>query len=152
MLIADHEHYMRMAIQEAHVAAEEGDVPVGAVLVHNNTIVGKAHNQVELLKDPTAHAEMIAITQAANDLGDWRLTDTVLYITKEPCTMCAGAIALARIPTVVYGVPDPQKGGVDIIRQSCNIVSGILEDENRLLLQDFFRKLRLKDNEEITDE
>lgn len=92
------EIWMRRAIQQAHMAIEAGDVPVGAVILHRNTIIGQAHNQVECLKDPTAHAEMIAITQAASALGDWRLLETVLYVTKEPCPMCAGAIGLARIP------------------------------------------------------
>ncbi|HPA79124.1 MAG TPA: nucleoside deaminase, partial [Kiritimatiellia bacterium] len=103
--------YMRMALRQAEAAAEAGEVPVGAVIVHNGEVIGRAHNQVELLKDPTAHAEILAITQAAQALGDWRLLDTVLYVTKEPCPMCAGAIMLARIPKVIWGVDDPQRGG-----------------------------------------
>ena len=119
-----HEDYMKLALDQAQQAAEEGETPAGCVIVYQppdgptgsaplspGAVIGRAHNQVERLKDPTAHAEMIAITQAASALGDWRLTDAVLYVTKEPCAMCAGAIVLARIPLVVYGTPDPQRGG-----------------------------------------
>ena len=154
-----HERYMRMAIREARVAAEKGEVPAGCVIVDATSgggpglwrVIGRAHNQTELLKDPTAHAEMIAITQAASARGDWRLTDTLLYVTKEPCSMCAGAIVLARIPTVVFGVSDPQRGGAvsvfnilnhPSLNHRCEVVSGILEDECRALLQDFFRARR----------
>lgn len=130
---------MRRAIQQARLAAEDGDVPVGAVILHRDTILGQAHNQVEQLKDPTAHAEIIAITQAASALGDWRLLETVLYVTKEPCPMCAGAITLARIPRVVFGAPDPQNAGI----LNCpEIVRGVLETECRDLLQNFFKTLR----------
>lgn len=154
-----HEHYMRMAIGEAQQAAGKGEVPTGCVIVDPTSgagprlwpIIGRAHNQTEMLKDPTAHAEMIAITQAAAARGDWRLTDTILYVTKEPCSMCAGAIVLARIPTVVFGVPDPQRGGAVSVfnilnhpnlNHRCEVISGILEDECRALLQDFFRAKR----------
>ncbi|MBI3987245.1 MAG: nucleoside deaminase [Lentisphaerae bacterium] len=133
------EHFMRLAIREARTAEENGDVPIGAIIVQGRTILGKAHNQVELLHDPTAHAEMIAITQAAGALGDWRLTDTVLYVTKEPCPMCAGAIALARIPRVVFGAADPRQGGTLKI---ADVTGGVLEEECRALLQDFFKGLR----------
>jgi tRNA(adenine34) deaminase len=114
-------------------------------------VVARAHNQVERLKDPTAHAEMIAITQAAATLGDWRLVNTALYVTKEPCAMCAGAIVLARIPLLVYGVADPKRGGAvsvfNIVQHPglihrCEVVSGILEEECRAMLQEFFRKRR----------
>lgn len=143
--------FMRMALREAITAAAEGDVPVGAVIVRDTTVLGKAHNQVELLKDPTAHAEMLAITQATETGGDWRLTDTTLYVTKEPCPMCAGALALARIPRLVYGVADPQRGGAETVFPILNhpgmlhntsITSGVLEDECRELIQDFFRSRR----------
>ena len=130
---------MRRALQQAQQAAADDEVPVGAVIVHCNAIIGQAHNQTERLKDPTAHAEMIAITQAAAALGDWRLTDTTLYVTKEPCPMCAGAIALARIPRVVFGASDPQQAGQLGDRQ---VVPGVLESECRALLQGFFRTLR----------
>jgi tRNA(adenine34) deaminase len=133
------EFFMRQALQQAALAAGAGEVPVGAVIVRGGAVIGRAHNQVELLKDPTAHAEMIAITQAAAAAGDWRLTETTLYVTKEPCPMCAGAIALARIPAVVFGAPDPRGAGAPAAPAT---VRGVLEDECRLLLQDFFRALR----------
>ena len=142
---------MRLAIAEARRAAEEGEVPVGAVIVRDGALLGKAHNQVEQLKDPTAHAEILAITQAAAALGDWRLTGTVLYVTKEPCAMCAGAIVLARIPRVVWGVTDPLRGGAvsrfRIFQQAelnhrVEHTPGLLEEECAALLTDFFRRLR----------
>jgi tRNA(adenine34) deaminase len=148
----DHEKYMRMALKQAMAAAEAKEVPVGAVIVHGGReVIGRAHNQVELLKDPTAHAEMIAITQAASALGDWRLTDSVLYVTKEPCPMCAGAIVLARIPMVVWGIDDPLRGGAisvfniidhNQLNHRAEHVRGVLEEECRALMQDFFRKRR----------
>ncbi len=130
---------MRQALQQAALAVEAGEVPVGAVMVRAQTVIGRAYNQVELLKDPTAHAEMIAITQAASAIGDWRLTDTVLYVTKEPCPMCAGAIALARIPRVVFGASDPQSAGTIT---AAEVQAGVLEEECRELLQGFFKTLR----------
>jgi len=140
------EIWMRRAIQQAKLAEEAGDVPIGAVIMHGTAIIGQAHNQVERLKDPTAHAEMIAITQAASALGDWRLLETVLYVTKEPCPMCAGAITLARIPRVVFGAPDPQSAGL----LSCpEIVRGVLEEECRALLQNFFKSLRKQPGREF---
>jgi len=157
-MMTDHNHYMKSALREAELAREEGEVPTGCVIVHNPLspdprphVIARAHNQVERLKDPTAHAEMIAITQAAATLGDWRLTDTALYVTKEPCAMCAGAIVLARIPLLVYGISDPKRGGAvsvfNIVRHPglihrCEVVSGILEEECRFILQEFFRKRR----------
>lgn len=132
---------MRLALQQARQAGDAGEVPVGAVVVRGNTIIGKAYNQVELLNDPTAHAEMIAITQAASAVGDWRLTDTALYVTKEPCPMCAGAITLARIPKVVFGAPDPQTPGV---LTAATVIRGVLEADCRALLQDFFQARRQK--------
>jgi tRNA(adenine34) deaminase len=143
--------YMRMALQQALRAAEAGEVPVGAVVVHERAVIGRAHNQVELLKDPTAHAEMIAITQAATALGDWRLADTVLYVTKEPCPMCAGAIVNARIPRVVWGMTDPHRGGAQSLFDILNrpelnhrteITEGVLGEECRDLIQGFFRERR----------
>jgi tRNA(adenine34) deaminase len=155
----EHEGFMRQALRQAVLAAEDGEVPAGCVIVNRaargewaaGAVIGRAHNQTERLKDPTAHAEMIAITQAAGALRDWRLTDTVLYVTKEPCAMCAGAIVLARIPTVVFGVPDPKRGGAvsvftilnhPALNHRCEVVSGVLADECRALLQDFFRERR----------
>lgn len=154
-----HQHYMNMALRQARTAADEGEVPTGCVIVHaaamqgeggHPRLIASAHNQTELLKDPTAHAEMIAITQAAAALGDWRLTDTILYVTKEPCVMCAGAIVLARIPLLVYGVPDPARGGVSVfnlldrpeLNHRCEVVQGILADECRTMLREFFRARR----------
>ncbi len=148
---ADHARFMRLALKQAGLAADRDEVPVGAVILHQGRLIGQAHNQVELLKDPTAHAEMIAITQAASALGDWRLTDTVLYVTKEPCPMCAGAIVLARVPLVVWGMPDPLRGGAvsvfNILQSSglnhrADYIAGVLEEECRELMQGFFRKRR----------
>lgn len=151
MLEPHHEHYMQLALREAQLSADAGEVPVGAVIVRNGAIIAKAHNQTELLKDPTAHAEMIAITQAAAAIGDWRLTETILYVTKEPCPMCAGAIVLARIPLVVFGVADPKRGGAVSVFNILNhpqlnhrpeILQGILEAPCRHLLQEFFKEKR----------
>jgi tRNA(adenine34) deaminase len=146
-------HYMRQALRQARLAGEAGEVPVGAVIVApGGRLLGQAHNQVELLRDPTAHAEILAITQAAAALGDWRLAGTTLYVTKEPCAMCAGAIVLARIPRVAWGAPDPQRGGAVSVFNILNhpqlnhrpvLAPGILEDECRTLLLDFF-KIRRK--------
>ena len=152
---------MRLALAEAAKAAEAGEVPAGCVIVEAPRdparlpvaahVLGRAHNQTELLKDPTAHAEMIAITQAAAARRDWRLTDTVLYVTKEPCPMCAGAIVLARIPVVVFGVPDPKRGGAVSVFNILNhpnlnhrpkIIAGVFEEECRAQLQEFFRTCR----------
>ena len=146
-----HERYMRLALRQAMMAADAGEVPVGALIVHGDEIVGKAHNQVEMLKDPTAHAEILAITQAAAALGDWRLTDTVLYVTKEPCPMCAGAIVLARIPLVVWGVMDPLRGGAvsrfgilqsDQLNHRPETLTGVLEEDCKAVLQNFFKERR----------
>ena len=162
MSSSEHERYMRAAIRQARTAAEAGEVPTGCVIVNRDPltlprtgpIIGRAHNQVRTLKDPTAHAEMIAITQAASAVGDWRLTHAVLYVTKEPCPMCAGAIILARLSAVVFGAPDPRRGGaVSVFRildhpqlnHRCEVVGGILADECRTLLQEFFRARRRMD-------
>lgn len=145
------ERYMRLALAQARAAAEEGEVPVGAVIVQHGRLLAKAANQVERLRDPTAHAEILAITQAASAVGDWRLDGAVIYVTKEPCAMCAGAIVLARIATVVWGVNDPLRGGavsrfsiLDTaeLNHHCVYRSGVLEDECREVLQVFFRRLR----------
>ncbi|MGI6087276.1 MAG: nucleoside deaminase [Kiritimatiellia bacterium] len=136
------ENYMRLALRQAVLAAEVGDVPVGAVIVRGEEIIGRAHNQVELLKDPTAHAEMIAITQAAAAVGDWRLNKTTLYVTKEPCPMCSGAIVLARISRVVFGASDPQ---IHFVAPGVEVRAGVLAGECTALLQDFFRQLRKDD-------
>jgi len=144
---SDDAHYMRLALRQAQAAAERDEVPVGAVVVHEGTVVGRAHNQRETLRDPTAHAEMIAITQAAEALDRWRLFDTVLYATLEPCAMCAGAIILARIARVVYGADDPKAGAcgsvLDLSSQPAlnhrfEVVGGVFEAECSALLSDFF--------------
>ncbi len=142
---------MRMALRQARLAAEAGEVPIGAVIVKDGVILAQAHNQTETLKDPTAHAELLAITQAANALGDWRLEGTVLYVTKEPCPMCAGAIINARVPMVHWGVSDPRRGGADsrfkILQNDClnhrtTFQAGLLEEECKEVLVDFFRARR----------
>ena len=149
--LARHERYMRMALVEALAAFEESEVPVGAVIVHHNEVVAAAHNQREQLQDPTAHAEMIAITQAAESLGSWRLEECTLYVTLEPCPMCAGAILQARIPFVVYGASDPKAGAVTSLFQllndprlnhRCEIRNGVLADQCGELLSEFFRQQR----------
>jgi len=144
--------YMRMALRKAKQAAEAGEVPVGAVIVHASLgVIGQASNQVELLKDPTAHAEILAITQAASAMGDWRLLDTTLYVTKEPCPMCAGAIVSARIPRVVWGLSDPMRGGAishfkilqdDQLNHRADCVPGVLEEECTAIMRDFFKERR----------
>lgn len=151
MLAPTHDYYMQLALREAQISADNDEVPVGAIIIKDGAIIGRAHNQTELLKDPTAHAEMIAITQAASAVGDWRLTDTTLYVTKEPCPMCAGAIVLARIPVVVFGVADPLRGGAVSAFNILNhpqlnhrpeVIQGVLEASCRAMLQDFFRQKR----------
>ncbi len=146
-----HEHFMRQAIAEAQRALAENEVPIGAVIVHRDRIIASAHNQREQLRDPTAHAEMIAITQAAASLGDWRLEDCTLYVTLEPCPMCAGAIVQARIPQVVYGASDPKAGGVrtlyqlledDRLNHRAEVVAGILAQPCGDMLTSFFREQR----------
>ena len=148
-----HEMRMRMALRQARMAAEAGEVPVGAVIYNGGELAGQAWNQTQLLKDPTAHAEMLAITQAASAAGDWRLTDSILYVTKEPCPMCAGAIVLARIPLVVWGMSDPQRGGgvscfnilqSDSLNHRSEVLKGVLEEECTAIFKDFFKKRRLE--------
>jgi tRNA(adenine34) deaminase len=143
----DDERYMQAALREARKALEEDEVPVGAVIVHEGRIIGRAHNQRERLKDPTAHAEMVAITQAAAALEGWRLDGTTLFVTLEPCLMCAGAIVNARIPRVVFGAPDRRFGACGSLYQvgrdarlnhSFELTGGVLEGECAALLQEFF--------------
>ncbi|HUY92812.1 MAG TPA: tRNA adenosine(34) deaminase TadA [Pirellulales bacterium] len=146
-----HEAFMRLAYLEAQQALEEDEVPVGAVIVHGERVIASAHNQREQLRDPTAHAEMIAITQAAESLGSWRLDECLLYVTLEPCPMCAGAILQARIPWVIYGTPDPKAGAVHTLYQlladprlnhRCQTVSGVLAGPCGEILSRFFQKKR----------
>ena len=145
------EYWMRIAIREAARALEHDDVPVGAVLVHDGEVVGAGHNERELRQDPTAHAEMIAIRDAAARLGSWRLLDTVLYVTLEPCAQCAGAIVLGRIPRVVFGTADPKAGAagsvLDVLGEARlnhrpEVASGLLAEECAGLLLEFFRGRR----------
>ena len=146
-----HTHYMRRALVEAQQALEEEEVPVGAVIVRGERIIAAAHNQREQLHDPTAHAEMIAITQAAEALGDWRLEDCTLFVTLEPCIMCSGAILQARLPVVVYGATDPKGGAVGSLFQllgdarlnhRCEVVPGVLAPECGEILTRFFQAQR----------
>ena len=145
---------MREALKEAFRGYEEGEVPVGAVIERGGRIVARAHNQVERLKDATAHAEMIALTQAAAEAGDWRLDGATLYVTKEPCPMCAGAIVHARLARVVYGAHDPKAGAAGsalnllqfpTLNHRCAITGGVHEAECRALLQSFFAAQRKKE-------
>lgn len=138
---------MRHALAQARQAFDEEEVPIGAVIVHQDRIIAEAHNQREALHDPTAHAEMIAITQAAESLGSWRLLDCTLYVTLEPCPMCAGAIVQARIPTVIYGTTDAKAGACHTLynitsdsrlNHQCAVLGGVMRDECRAILQEFF--------------
>jgi tRNA(adenine34) deaminase len=147
-----HLRHMEMALQEAGQAAEEDEVPVGAVIVSlERGVVASAHNLREQLKDPTAHAEMIALTQAATALGSWRLEKCILYVTLEPCPMCAGAIVQARVPYVVYGATDPKAGACHSLFQitndsrlnhRCEVIPGVLADRCAAILSDFFAAKR----------
>ncbi len=149
--IFPHEHFMKLAFEQAVVASELDEVPVGAVIVRGQRIIGLAHNLCQQLRDPTAHAEMLAITQAAEAVGDWRLEDCVLYVTLEPCPMCAGAILQARIPIVVYGAADPKGGAVESLYQmltdarlnhQAEVVPGVLGKQCGMILTDFFQSKR----------
>ena len=143
--------FMREALRLAKKAYQADEVPIGAVVVRAGKIIGRAYNQIELLKDATAHAEMLALTQAEAAVGDWRLTDCDLYVTKEPCVMCAGALVHVRIRRVIFGCADPQSGAAGgimnllqhpALNHHCEISSGVLQDECAAILQDFFRKKR----------
>jgi tRNA(adenine34) deaminase len=145
------EQYMRIAIAQAQIAEENGDVPIGAVIVHSSKIIAKAYNQREQLQDPTAHAEIIALTQAAAALENWHLNDCTIYVTLEPCCMCAGALVLSRIDRLVYGCDDPKTGAVKSLynivqdkrlNHQVEVVSGVLADECGALLTEFFKKRR----------
>ena len=144
-------YYMREALRQAQKAYTAAEVPVGAVVVREGKIIARAHNQVELLKDATAHAEMLALTQAEEAVGDWRLTDCDLYVTKEPCAMCAGALVHTRIRRVIFGCTDRSAGAAGSVvnllqlrslNHQCEITSGVLQKECSAILQDFFRKRR----------
>ena len=140
------EQYMRRALDEARQALEEGEIPIGAVVVAKGRIISRAHNQIETLNDVTAHAEMLAITAAANALGGKYLTDCTLYVTVEPCPMCAGAIGWAQVPRIVYGAADEKRGyrryAPNVLHPRANAIGGILEEECRQLMLDFFKNKR----------
>ena len=140
------EMYMRKTLAEAQQAFDKGEIPIGAIIVCQDHIIARAHNLTETLCDVTAHAEMQAITAAANELGGKYLTDCTLYVTVEPCTMCAGALGWSQISRVVYGCRDEKRGYSDYapraLHPKCTVTSGILEDECRQLMQDFFRQKR----------
>ena len=140
------EYFMKRAFDEARQALSKGEIPIGAVVVCHDRIIARAHNLTETLCDVTAHAEMQAITMAANELGGKYLTDCTLYVTVEPCTMCAGAIGWAQLPRIVYGAPDPKRGFREYapraLHPKAQAIGGILEDDCRQLMQDFFRQKR----------
>jgi len=148
------EYYMRMAVEAAKIAEENGDVPIGAVIVKDGKIIGRAYNQREQLQDPTAHAEIIALTQAAAAVENWHLNGCTIYVTLEPCPMCAGALVLSRMDRLVYGCDDPKTGAVkslyNIVQDSrlnhrVEVTSGVLADECSALLTEFFQKRRTED-------
>jgi tRNA(adenine34) deaminase len=152
------EYFMREALRLASKAAVAGEVPIGAVVVREGKIIARAYNQVELLKDATAHAEMLALTQAEAAVGDWRLIDCDLYVTKEPCAMCAGALVHTRIRRVIFGCADPAAGAagsvinllqLPTLNHRCDVSVGVLENECAAILKDFFRQRR--DSPDKTD-
>ena len=148
---------MRLALRLAAQAEERGEVPVGAVVIHGQRVIARACNQVEMLKDATAHAEMIALTQASAAVGDWRLTECTLIVTKEPCPMCAGAMVNARLGRLVYGAPDPRMGAAGSALSITSfpgmlhcvpVTGGVLGPECQALLQAFFRRRRQEEKDE----
>ncbi len=151
LLKKDDEYYMKLAFNQAINAWNENEVPIGAVIVCNDEVIAAAYNSVEKLKDPTAHAEILAATQAANFIGDWRLNDTTLYVTKEPCPMCSGMTIMARFKRVVYAFGDPKMGGLGgayninelpDLNHHTEIESGILQEDCKAILQAFFKMKR----------
>ena len=159
LFMKNHEYYMREALKEAVKAFENNEVPVGAIIVHKGEIIGRAHNQIKMLKDPTAHAEIIAITQAANFLQNERLTDCIMYSTLEPCSMCAGAMVLSRIKNLIYAAKDPKTGAHDSVFRILNnkrlnhkikVRAGLLKDEAASLMKEFF-KIKRKQSCKLID-
>jgi tRNA(adenine34) deaminase len=145
------EYFMRLAIREAEAALDHGDVPIGAVVVHDGEVIGAGHNERELRQDPTAHAELIALREASRALGSWRVLESVLYVTLEPCAMCAGGIVLARVPRVVYGATDPKAGAagsvLDVLAEPRlnhhpAVIAGVRAEECAALLRAFFADRR----------
>jgi tRNA(adenine34) deaminase len=152
-ILQPHAQWMRYALSQAQIAYEQDEVPVGAVIVHEGRVIAEGYNQRETLNDPTAHAEMIAITQAAESLSSWRLLDCTLYVTLEPCPMCAGAIVQARIPTVIYGATDPKAGAChsmfsitedERLNHRCSVLGGVMQEDCKAILQQFFADQRAK--------
>ncbi|MCQ2097444.1 MAG: tRNA adenosine(34) deaminase TadA [Fibrobacter sp.] len=153
LLAEEDERFMRMALREAEKAFEEKEIPIGCVIVKDGVVIGKGHNQIEMLKDATAHAEILTIGTASNALDNWRLDGCTLYVTLEPCPMCAGAILNSRISRVVYGSPDTRFGGcgttIDVItdnalKRPVPVTGGILADECLGILKSFFQRMRLE--------
>lgn len=149
----DNEYWMKQALIQADKALQLKEVPVGAIIVKDNKVIGRGYNQKEQLNDPTAHAEIVAITAAANTLEDWRLNDCILYVTKEPCSMCAGAILNARLKLVVFGCYDEEEGCCGSLYQLCgdprfktkvSVMGGVMESQSLSLIKDFFIKSRKK--------
>ena len=149
----DNEYWMKQALIQADKAFQLKEIPVGAIIVKDNKVIGRGYNQKEQLNDPTAHAEIVAITAAANTLEDWRLNDCVLYVTKEPCSMCAGAILNARLKLVVFGCYDEEEGCCGSLYQLCgdprfktkvSVMGGVMESQSLSLIKDFFIKSRNK--------
>ena len=150
--MTEHEQWMQLALREAQKAFDDDEVPVGALIVYDNKIIGRGYNQIERLQDPTAHAEMIAITAAAGHLKSWRLDKCVLYVSLEPCPMCAGAIVHARIPTLVFGAFDPKAGACGTLfnlvqdrrlNYQPHVISGVCDTESEEILKRFFGKVRV---------
>lgn len=152
MDLLEHELYMKEALREARIAYDKGEVPIGAIIIDKQgEIIARAHNLRESLRDPTAHAEVLVIKEASKKLGGWRLNDCTLYVTLEPCPMCAGALIQSRIKHVIFGAKDPKAGCAGSLcniledkrfNHQVNITEGILENESSTLLKNFFRKLR----------
>jgi len=146
-----HELFMRLALKQAAIAASRGEVPIGTVIVRNGTLIGQAHNQVEMLKDPTAHAEIVAIRASARAIGNYRLVGSTMYVTIEPCLMCVGAMVHARVGTVVFGAAEPKAGAIvsscrahelPSLNHCIEVVGGVLEEECRAVIQEFFKTRR----------
>lgn len=147
----DDAYYMRKALDQAQLAADLGEVPIGAVAVADGMIIARAHNSVETLKDATAHAEILALSIAAEGRGDWRMEDVTIYVTKEPCAMCAGAMVNSRVKRVVFGMADPRSGacgsaldvtGFPGMLWKVEVTSGVMAEESAAMIQEFFRKVR----------
>ncbi len=155
-----HDYWMDLALQEAHQAEQAGEVPVGCIVVHNGQIIGRGHNRRELDQDPSAHAEMLALREAARTLGSWRLIDTSVYVTLEPCPMCAGALINSRVKRVVYGCDDPKAGALrslytlgadERLNHRFEIIAGVKAEASAALLSSFFRRLRAQNHRVSND-